>query len=233
MKELPGYISNFIVAVIILVFIFCFLCTYRCFTTVEQEHLFDQNEDFQKKKRDRTNYILNHVKIQKMHLKEKQNSKKDVNFDEAKKENEIQSTSQSELCNIPCQNLALSYCSNDQKVVCKCTEIKSDDEKYQYFGSKRLKTNFSSLSSFGYEKETHENEFCSVCLGDFREGDDICSSINDQCTHFFHQECIIEWLLYHNECPICRRHYLKPSGDLQKINETSYDLERGTVQSQI
>ena len=31
------------------------------------------------------------------------------------------------------------------------------------------------------------------------------------CMHLFHFECIMEWLLEHNECPICKYDYKKES----------------------
>lgn len=43
---------------------------------------------------------------------------------------------------------------------------------------------------------------CAVCLGEFREGDDV--KVMPFCSHVFHAACIDTWLLLHMSCPICR-----------------------------
>jgi len=53
---------------------------------------------------------------------------------------------------------------------------------------------------------------CSICLCDYSDGDHICFSHNPNCTHFFHIECITDWLITHDVCPYCREDYLaKPA----------------------
>mmetsp|Transcript_8307 Transcript_8307/g.10237 ORF Transcript_8307/g.10237 Transcript_8307/m.10237 type:complete len:196 (-) Transcript_8307:82-669(-) len=49
---------------------------------------------------------------------------------------------------------------------------------------------------------------CDICLGEFKDGDNISSSHNMNCEHHFHKDCIIEWLIRHDTCPCCRRKYL-------------------------
>ena len=49
---------------------------------------------------------------------------------------------------------------------------------------------------------------CSICLEEFKNGDKICQSPN--CSHIFHVHgCMEEWLLRHDDCPCCRRIYLR------------------------
>ena len=50
---------------------------------------------------------------------------------------------------------------------------------------------------------------CSICLEPYREGDDICWSQNEKCAHVYHLDCIVDWLMNSNECPLCRADYLK------------------------
>jgi hypothetical protein len=48
---------------------------------------------------------------------------------------------------------------------------------------------------------------CCICLEEFRVGERICQSY--ACSHVFHFDgCMLEWLMRHDECPICRRDYL-------------------------
>ena len=49
---------------------------------------------------------------------------------------------------------------------------------------------------------------CPICCDDYAKGDDIAWSKNEQCCHAFHTDCIIEWLMNHDDCPICRSNYL-------------------------
>ncbi|MFS8000796.1 putative transcription factor C2H2 family [Helianthus anomalus] len=43
---------------------------------------------------------------------------------------------------------------------------------------------------------------CSICLQDFEVGNS--AGIFPKCEHKFHPECISQWLLTHNSCPVCR-----------------------------
>lgn len=49
---------------------------------------------------------------------------------------------------------------------------------------------------------------CTICLTEYQEGEEVCWSHNDHCNHVFHKECILEWLLRHDECPCCRHNFL-------------------------
>ena len=45
------------------------------------------------------------------------------------------------------------------------------------------------------------NEKCSICLEDFNIGDTL-NELN--CNHFYHKECINNWIKSNNNCPMCR-----------------------------
>ena len=49
-----------------------------------------------------------------------------------------------------------------------------------------------------------DNEQCIICLEDFKINEK-CLYLN--CLHIFHAQCIIEWLLKHDNCPICNENY--------------------------
>lgn len=49
---------------------------------------------------------------------------------------------------------------------------------------------------------------CGICLCKFEKGEEICWSPNKLCKHSFHKECVLEWLMKHNDCPICRNDFL-------------------------
>jgi hypothetical protein len=58
-----------------------------------------------------------------------------------------------------------------------------------------------------------ERDCCAICLVEYQDGDEVSWSHNISCDHAFHRDCIIEWLLTSNECPCCRRNYLRFFGD--------------------
>ena len=50
---------------------------------------------------------------------------------------------------------------------------------------------------------------CPICTEEFAEGELIAMSKNIDCSHIYHTECIIPWLLKsHDECPMCRNDFL-------------------------
>lgn len=51
-----------------------------------------------------------------------------------------------------------------------------------------------------FDLEVYENT-CSICLCELQEGD-LVGDI--PCGHFFHKDCLKEWLVKNNHCPVCR-----------------------------
>mmetsp|Transcript_14253 Transcript_14253/g.20896 ORF Transcript_14253/g.20896 Transcript_14253/m.20896 type:complete len:162 (-) Transcript_14253:1435-1920(-) len=55
---------------------------------------------------------------------------------------------------------------------------------------------------------------CTICLDNYKEKDDICWSLNKNCAHAFHLDCMMGWLMQgHDDCPLCRENYLQNTGD--------------------
>ncbi len=56
-----------------------------------------------------------------------------------------------------------------------------------------------------------ENSFhreCAICLSPFRRGEEVAQSVNSECDHLFHTECIVDWLVTQPACPECRQDFL-------------------------
>mmetsp|Transcript_13104 Transcript_13104/g.36857 ORF Transcript_13104/g.36857 Transcript_13104/m.36857 type:complete len:522 (-) Transcript_13104:4177-5742(-) len=75
----------------------------------------------------------------------------------------------------------------------------------------------------GHEEEGHfcgcDEDFrdrgtmCDICLLEFEVGDEVAWSPNLNCSHTFHKDCILDWLMRKQSCPSCRLDYLKGNAD--------------------
>ncbi|KDQ10739.1 hypothetical protein BOTBODRAFT_115481, partial [Botryobasidium botryosum FD-172 SS1] len=52
---------------------------------------------------------------------------------------------------------------------------------------------------------------CPICLDDYKPLDTVLRI--DPCTHFFHQDCLKQWLGTAATCPVCRGRVQGPKGD--------------------
>lgn len=52
---------------------------------------------------------------------------------------------------------------------------------------------------------------CAICWNGYKDGDSVCISRNQSCSHVFHEECITPWLLKRSNCPMCRSDFLHRS----------------------
>lgn len=86
---------------------------------------------------------------------------------------------------------------------------------------------------------------CMICMEEFAAGDSVAWSIH--CDHVFHDDCLTEWLMKHDNCPYCRQLVIpdfdgvstKPPSKKKvkqmqadrttRIATTSYSLEEGFV----
>lgn len=72
---------------------------------------------------------------------------------------------------------------------------------------------------------------CSICLLDYMVGDAVIRSTRRDCSHAFHDECILSWLSQGKKrCPICRNFFVPASKiDCKKvITHDLNDLEAST-----
>lgn len=56
---------------------------------------------------------------------------------------------------------------------------------------------------------SRDDYVCNVCLDEFRIGEEVSQSVNSECLHLFHTECIVDWLVERSDrpCPVCRRDF--------------------------
>ncbi|KAI3835056.1 hypothetical protein MKX03_020350 [Papaver bracteatum] len=77
-----------------------------------------------------------------------------------------------------------------------------------------LKTRLRTTSVESAEEET---EICTICQ-DAYENEDKIGTLD--CQHEYHEDCITQWLVQMNACPICKRQGLKTMEEnMTKVNE--------------
>jgi len=64
---------------------------------------------------------------------------------------------------------------------------------------------------------------CPICLLGYNSGDHVAWSKKSKCQHTFHRDCLVTWLLMHDECPNCRCSYFETeiNNDSDLINVDS------------
>jgi hypothetical protein len=58
-------------------------------------------------------------------------------------------------------------------------------------------------------RDEEEMAGCAICLSHFTPQQLVCESNNASCQHVFHKDCMIDWLMKHQDtCPMCREVYV-------------------------
>ena len=81
-------------------------------------------------------------------------------------------------------------------VIAKCAIMKSQHNLEKGILEKLLKIKFD-IKMFGQGKE------CAICIVSLKQ-DDLIISLPCDPRHYFHVDCINEWLKTNSVCPICR-----------------------------
>ena len=58
-------------------------------------------------------------------------------------------------------------------------------------------------------EETNDAEPCCICQEEYKDGEDLGKL---DCGHDFHADCVKQWLMQKNLCPICKTTGLNTSG---------------------
>mmetsp|Transcript_24546 Transcript_24546/g.43069 ORF Transcript_24546/g.43069 Transcript_24546/m.43069 type:complete len:449 (-) Transcript_24546:151-1497(-) len=67
---------------------------------------------------------------------------------------------------------------------------------------------------FGIENDVRDRgTTCDICLLDYEVGDRVAWSPNLECSHTYHKDCVLDWLVRKPTCPNCRHDYLKGKKD--------------------
>ena len=70
---------------------------------------------------------------------------------------------------------------------------------------------------------------CTICLEKFSTGDSISWPKYGDCDHIYHTECITNWLLLHEDCPLCRVAIIGNIPEMRRPNEEDLVIPAGAV----
>eukprot|EP00586_Coscinodiscus_wailesii_P022231 CAMPEP_0172507420 /NCGR_PEP_ID=MMETSP1066-20121228/203617_1 /TAXON_ID=671091 /ORGANISM="Coscinodiscus wailesii, Strain CCMP2513" /LENGTH=256 /DNA_ID=CAMNT_0013284971 /DNA_START=362 /DNA_END=1132 /DNA_ORIENTATION=- len=164
------------------------------------------------------------------------------------------SPKESYLMNIE-NEMASCESGKDETVTAACSSIETDTnpeannsevEKHSFWGERvAAMTSFFGrhhrVSTTVAEKDLTKSR-CDICLLSFTVQDDICSSHNAKCSHKYHTECIVEWLLDSDKCPCCSQKYFSiaegtagekemPSGYVEVVKRSNIKQDLLEVQN--
>lgn len=96
---------------------------------------------------------------------------------------------------------------NKESKVCNLTTRTVD----MHIGEEKKKTKSRTKASICPRKHAviEASSTCAICWNNYRDGETVCLSSNKRCKHAYHFDCILPWLLKRNDCPLCRRNFLK------------------------
>lgn len=96
------------------------------------------------------------------------------------------------------QEMLLSRLDNDRQIQCSCSSNLEDNRHVRIDVGE-----IAEASDCDCQQPRHFfTPDCSVCLVDFTAGS-IVRILS--CGHYFHKECIDNWLTHHNtDCPVCK-----------------------------
>ncbi|KAL7542040.1 hypothetical protein ACHAXR_011464 [Thalassiosira sp. AJA248-18] len=110
----------------------------------------------------------------------------------------------------PQNNLTSLYAVDDPYV-------DDDDNKYSAIclpcTTDTVGATTTTINSTGGETTRLVSATCAICLVHYEPGCYVSWSPNKECTHAFHRDCILMWLLKKEEplCPCCRREFVLAS----------------------
>lgn len=96
----------------------------------------------------------------------------------------------------------ISICSTLYGICTNDTSNRENRENTENINTNLITTINKDLST--YEKNKGD-EYCSICLEEFIQKENI---ITLECSHYYHQKCIIDWFKKETTCPLCRKIFI-------------------------
>jgi len=105
--------------------------------------------------------------------------------------------------------------------------MKDGQELVSYDTNNDIEANHKCNTSLQPEEDSDVDMECSVCLEVFEAGDKLSWSRTLRCEHIFHHECLMPWLMTHDECPYCRTKIINDCCE----NDTKVESIEATIYS--
>ena len=100
--------------------------------------------------------------------------------------------------------------------------IQNQEELKTWLILKTITTSTDNLSSTNstISIDSLTTKCCDICMMEYSIGQVIGQSCHNlECDHYFHKDCILEWLQMKPTCPCCRRHFDKTIVTLQEAGQ--------------
>lgn len=68
----------------------------------------------------------------------------------------------------------------------------------------KAKNNYHNDIEIQQQGIDDNNLYCPICLDTLKLNDEVSWSKYAKCEHVYHHQCIMLWLMNHNDCPYCR-----------------------------
>jgi len=88
-------------------------------------------------------------------------------------------------------------------------DIDGGDNSSDVDATKNHRISSPNADYFGTEDDEGDpGTSCDICILDFEVGDEVAWSPNLDCSHAFHKDCILNWIVRKPTCPNCRQDYI-------------------------
>ena len=86
-------------------------------------------------------------------------------------------------------------------ILCPGNNNRRNNMNQRLLNSPTYNPNDIEKKEIKYNNEIHNDRECTICLEEYEENNELYQL---QCGHYYHKECIDDWLLKHQTCPLCR-----------------------------
>ena len=90
---------------------------------------------------------------------------------------------------------------------------------------------YGACDETGHSTHRWSLSSCIICLGDFADGENVTAL--PSCGHYFHRECVAQWLARRHTCPLCQRWDSRPIAEQMRTpvpRDAADDVTNGAAE---
>ena len=90
---------------------------------------------------------------------------------------------------------------------------------------------YGACDETGHSTHRWNLSSCIICLGDFADGENVTAL--PSCGHYFHRECVAQWLARRHTCPLCQRWDSRPIAEQMRTpmpRDAADDVTNGAAE---